>query len=232
MIAAVLAAALAAGLVGRARRPVGHRLAAITAGRSGVPPDDGRSAARLAIAAAALVGSIAFIGGLAAWVVGAFAAVAVSVAPPRHRVVGVDPAEVAVVVDLVAGCLEAGAALPAALDAASAAADGLMRSRCLGVSAALRSGALPADAWQPWLADPWLAPVARTAVRTSHSGAAAADDLRRTANRLRTRRRALAQQRVRQASVWVVLPLGAFFLPAFVLVVVVPIVIGLLPTLR
>jgi pilus assembly protein TadC len=42
----------------------------------------------------------------------------------------------------------------------------------------------------------------------------------------------LVQERVARASVWVVLPLGLCFLPAFVLVGVVPIVMGLLHTLH
>jgi pilus assembly protein TadC len=77
-----------------------------------------------------------------------------------------------------------------------------------------------------------LAQVARTTVRTTQTGAAAADELRRVAARLRGRRRADVQQRVHRASVWVVVPLGLCFLPAFVLVAVVPVVIGLLSSLR
>jgi hypothetical protein len=49
---------------------------------------------------------------------------------------------------------------------------------------------------------------------------------------LRAQRRAAAQHRVRQASVWLVVPLGLCFLPAFILVAVVPLVVGLLPSLR
>jgi pilus assembly protein TadC len=52
------------------------------------------------------------------------------------------------------------------------------------------------------------------------------------ASRLRSRRRAAAEHRVRQAAVWLVVPLGLCFLPAFVLVAVVPIVIGLFPSLH
>jgi tight adherence protein B len=37
---------------------------------------------------------------------------------------------------------------------------------------------------------------------------------------------------VRRASVWLVVPLGLCFLPAFVLLAVVPLVIGLVPALR
>jgi pilus assembly protein TadC len=64
-------------------------------------------------------------------------------------------------------------------------------------------------------------------VRTTQSGASVADELRRVAARIRSRRHARLQQRVQQASIWVVVPLGLFFLPAFVLLSVVPIVLGL-----
>jgi hypothetical protein len=121
-------------------------------------------------------------------------------------------------------------------DAVAAAAEGVedqvLQQRCRTVAAALGAGAPAEAAWASWLSDPRLAPIARTAIRTSHSGAATADELRRTATRLRAQRRAGLQQRVRQASVWVVVPLGLCFLPAFVLVAVVPLVIGLLPALR
>ena len=63
--------------------------------------------------------------------------------------------------------------------------------------------------------------------RTTQSGAAVAEDLGRVAARLRARRHSRLQQRVQQASVLAVIPLGIFFLPAFVVVAVVPIVIGL-----
>jgi pilus assembly protein TadC len=186
----------------------------------------------MAIAAAVLVLVVAVVGGAAGFGVGLVAAFAVAGLParqPRSRI-AVD--DVPVVIDLIAGCLDAGAGLPEALDAAAVAAGEVLQATCTAVAASLRAGVPPAEAWQPWLEDPWLAPVARTAVRTAVTGAAAAEDYRRTANRLRSRRQAAATHRVHQASVWIVVPLGLCFLPAFVLVAVVPLVIGLLPALR
>jgi hypothetical protein len=177
------------------------------------------SVRRLAVAAVVLASGAFAIGGALGMVVGLAGAGVFALARPRSAVAPVKPDDVPVVVDLVAGCLAAGAGLPDALDAAAVAADDVMRAACCGVAAALRAGAPPEEAWQAWLADPWLAPVARTAVRTTQSGAAAAADLRRTSSRLRARRRAAAQHRVQQASVWLVVPLGLCFLPAFVLVV-------------
>jgi pilus assembly protein TadC len=150
---------------------------------------------------------------------------------PRPAAVAIDGADVALVADLVAGCLAAGTLLPDAVAAAGEGAGGALGELCQAVASALRAGASPETTWAGWLADPRLAPIARTAVRTAHSGAATADELRRTAARLRVQRRSALQGRVRQASVWIVVPLGLCFLPAFVLVAVVPLVAGLLPSL-
>jgi pilus assembly protein TadC len=186
---------------------------------------------RRIVAAAALVAGVVVLGPVTGMVVGGgFAAVAILTTTGAEDA-GVDGAAVALVADLVAGCLAAGTLLPDAVAAAGEGTDGGLGERCRSVAAALRAGASPERAWGSWLADPRLAPIARTAVRTAHSGAATADELRRTAARLRIQRKAGLQQRVRQASVWVVVPLGLCFLPAFVLLAVVPLVAGLLPTL-
>lgn len=131
------------------------------------------------------------------------------------------------VVELIAGCLAAGLAMPAALEAASVAGDQVTREACLAAAAALRRGAPAAEAWQTWFADPSLEPVARATSRTTQSGAGVADDLRRVAARLRAIRQSRIQQRVQQSSIWIVIPLGLCFMPAFVLVAVVPVIIGL-----
>jgi pilus assembly protein TadC len=229
----VLATIAVVMLCGRGR--AAHRSVA-TSSRPGaqvVPASSSpRSPLRIAVAAVALLAGTAVIGGVAGIIVGVVLAVAVAVVPARGRPRVVPPDDVAIVIDLVAGCLDAGATLPDALDAAGLTSDGLLRHRCVTMALALRRGATGAEAWQSWLDDPSLAGFARTAARTSHTGAAAAADFRRTAARLRAQRRARAQQRVRQASVWLVVPLGLCFLPAFVLVAVVPIVVGLFPTLQ
>jgi pilus assembly protein TadC len=137
------------------------------------------------------------------------------------------PDVVPVVVELLAGCLDAGLTMADALHAASTAGDPVTADACLAAAAALRRGAPAAEVWQVWFADPWLEPVARSTSRTTQSGAGVADELRRVAARIRSRRHSRLQQRVQQASIWVVVPLGLFFLPAFVLLAVVPIVIGL-----
>ena len=140
--------------------------------------------------------------------------------------------EIPVIADLMAACLFAGAGVGDALAASLAAAGPSLRARSEPVVVALRAGELPEDAWRPWLDDAGLAPIARTAVRTAGSGAAAASELTRVAARLRAAQRAARQQRVARASVWIVLPLGTCFLPAFVAVGVVPLVVSLVSQLH
>lgn len=136
--------------------------------------------------------------------------------------------EIPLAADLMAACLAAGSSLVDALSAALAATGPWLSARGEPVVAALRSGANAAEAWSDWLSDDWLAPVARTCVRTAGSGAATAAELTRVAARMRAARRTQSHQRVARAAVWVVLPLGVCFLPAFVVVGVVPLVISLL----
>lgn len=139
--------------------------------------------------------------------------------------------EVPLLADLFACCLAAGATVPDALDAAATTGGGLLAARANVVTSALRRGAAADDAWRTWLDDPLLAPLARPCVRTSASGAAVSAEIARVAARMRSRRRAELQQRTARAGVWVVLPVGACFLPAFVLVGVVPVALGLLRTI-
>jgi Flp pilus assembly protein TadB len=189
-------------------------------------------ARRTLAAAVAVVCGVVAVGGMAGLLVGALGAGVVGLVRFSPRPVRVNPDDLAVVIDLIAGCLSAGATLPAALDAATQAADGVLREACKSVAGALRSGAPAEQAWSHWLADPFLGPIARTAIRTATSGAATAEELRRASLRVRARRRAGAAHRIRQASVWLVAPLGLCFLPAFVLLAVVPMVVGLAPTFR
>jgi pilus assembly protein TadC len=240
IVLCVVATMLAVGCIGGARQEPHRRLVELS---PKAPPRHAESSRRpsgvitlpvrrLALASVVLVAGLLAIGGAIGVLIGVAGAGVAALVRPKVLAAQVNPDDVPVVVDLIAGCLAAGATLPDALEAAARVAEDVMASACRSVAGALRSGAPPEEAWRGWLADPWLAPVARTAARTSQTGAAAAADLRRTSTRLRARRRAAAQHRLRQASVWLVVPLGLCFLPAFILVAVVPLVIGLLPTLR
>ena len=140
-------------------------------------------------------------------------------------------ASVALAIDLMAACLEAGAPLPAALSAGSTAASGASAAALAATAAALLRGG-EATAWAGCAADPRLAGVVRICQRVGTTGAAVADDLRRLAAEQRRGHQAERRRRAERSAVWVVLPLGLCFLPAFLLLSVVPVVAALLPAVR
>lgn len=183
------------------------------------------------IAAAVLAILALLIIGAPWWLVAALTLFAVVGGRAREG----DPAsadEVPVTADLMAACLSAGAGVGDALAASLVAAGPWLQVRGEPVVVALRAGEQPDEAWRSWLSDPRLAPIARTCMRTAGSGAAAAKELTRVAARLRAAQRTARQQRVARASIWIVLPLGTCFLPAFVAVGVVPLVVSLVARLH
>jgi len=76
---------------------------------------------------------------------------------------------------------------------------------------------------------PEFAAVGRLCSRAAVTGAAVAAELHRVAAAQRTALDTSRRRRLQRASVWLVLPLGLCFLPAFVLVGVVPLVVGAMP---
>ena len=136
----------------------------------------------------------------------------------RHRIV----ADLPLAVDLLATCVSAGATPATALAAVGGAVDGPLGARLHRVAATVRLGGHPATAWGELFADEGLAPLARTLVRSLDSGAPMGPVLDRTARDLRSRRRAAAESAARALGVRAVVPLGACFLPAFVLLGVAP----------
>lgn len=225
--AAAIAAGLALATLTRPRRCASARLTATVGPR----PHDVSSRGPRALVATSVLG-IAAVAAAAAWQLLAAALVVAVLVRLRSRAQPRSDTDDALLADLLGGCLGAGAPPPAALRAAGSALGGDAQRRCLAVADALARGEPPAWAWASWLADPALAPIARPCARSTTTGSAAAAELTRVAARLRERRRADTTRRVQRAAVWVVLPLGVCFLPAFVLVGVVPLVIGLLPALR
>jgi hypothetical protein len=150
---------------------------------------------------------------------------------PRAGADGDDAIAFALAVELAAACVEAGLPLPTALTAASSVAGPATASALTSAASALRRGGED-QAWAACAADPRLAPVVRICRRVGTTGAAVADDLRRLATEVRRTHQADRRRRAQRAAVWVVLPLGLCFLPAFLLLTVLPVVAALLPGLR
>ncbi|RBY94069.1 type II secretion protein F [Blastococcus sp. TBT05-19] len=127
--------------------------------------------------------------------------------------------------ELLAACLTAGLPVAGALSAVAGAVPGPLGRRLRGVAGLHRMGAELRRAWADQPAE--LAGLARALVRAGESGAAAVPALRALAEETRSAARAQAQAEVQRAGVWVLAPLGLCFLPAFVCLGVVPLVLGI-----
>lgn len=133
--------------------------------------------------------------------------------------------ELTVVLDLLASALGSGAGIPRALEAAGDALGGTDRAALRGAASALLLGA------------PWAAAWAGTGARFEHlaealqpawaHGAAPRDALRLAAVRIDQDARTRSRTAAARLGVHLVLPLGACFLPAFVLVGLVPVLLSL-----
>ena len=127
--------------------------------------------------------------------------------------------------DLLSVCLSSGLPVGTALAAVGAALPAPLGPHLAGVAAISRLGAEPRQAWADVPAE--LAALGRVLVRAGESGATAVPALRALAAESRASARAETEAAVRRAGVWVLAPLGACFLPAFVCLGVVPMVLGI-----
>lgn len=128
--------------------------------------------------------------------------------------------------DLLAACVRAGQPVPAALAAVARATPGPLGTELATVAAALRLGADADHAWAGFLGEPVLAAFGRAMVRAWDSGAPLAATLDRVAEDSRRARRAAAEERARAVGVRAAAPLGLCFLPAFLLIGVVPVIVS------
>lgn len=138
-----------------------------------------------------------------------------------------DAAEAAALADLLAACLAAGCAPVEAVEVVVRARPGSV-AECLGRAAArIRAGRDPAQAWRELEVRPELAALGRVLARTAESGTAAAGAVAGQARRQRQARRVEADAAIARLSVLAAVPLGLCFLPAFVCLGVVPVVLDL-----
>ncbi|WP_433228259.1 type II secretion system F family protein [Actinomadura formosensis] len=177
------------------------------------------------------------MGGLTGGVIGALVAVAVWFSfgrvgnAERRRRRARLIADLPVAVDLLAACLRGGAPWHDAVAAVADAVGGPLGDELRSVSVQIRLGADPAEAWLALTREPMLAPLARTAVRATSTGAALAPSLSRLARDQRRVARTEAAAKARAAGVRALAPLGLCFLPAFVLLGVVPAIAGIASTI-
>lgn len=138
-----------------------------------------------------------------------------------------DPHAVPATLDLLAACLRAG--LPTATAAravAESAPPGLADALRRGADR-LQLGADPADAWRGLGDDEVLEAFSRAARRSAKSGAPLSGIVAELAERGRAEAEDRAAAAIERAGVLVSGPLGLCFLPAFVCLGIVPVVIGL-----
>ena len=136
-----------------------------------------------------------------------------------------DALDVTLLLELLAAALMAGAGIPRALAAVADAVGGPDATSLRRASAQLLMGATWPDAWVE-------APVRLSVIENSlrpawQEGAAPSAALAAAGNEVRRARRDAARVAAGRLSVRLVLPLGACFLPAFVLVGLVPVMLAL-----
>ena len=129
-------------------------------------------------------------------------------------------------VELLAACADVGRAPQESLALVSRAVGAALGQRLSDVTARLALGADPIAEWKRLSRDPQLADLGRTLLRSAEHGAPLAESLTRLAADRRRQRRAVSQQRARSVGVKAAGPLAVCFLPAFMLVGVVPTIAG------
>jgi Flp pilus assembly protein TadB len=228
------AAAVAAGSIVRASSPAPRPLRAARPERT-LSPAIVRVGCLVATAllAAAGLGLIGVLLGLAATVV-----VPILVARAEPAAVGRVRRELVAVlpwgISLLAAGLEAGVDPTVCLARVALAVPGVLGDRFGAVAAGLRLGAPVESAWAEALqgGGESLRPLADAYVATSSDGSALVVRLTRLADEALEASAASALAAARRVGVQAVLPLGLCFLPAFVAVGVVPVVVASLTRLH
>ena len=147
--------------------------------------------------------------------------------PGRQRARAPDSLLLASGWDLLAACLRGGLPVPAAVRVIATEVPEPAAGALRHTAELLALGADPVAAWAPALAEPSTAELARGARRSARSGAALAAVAEGLATTVRASADDLAEARAQRAAVGVTGPLGLCFLPAFLCIGVVPVVIGL-----
>ncbi|MEU6589367.1 type II secretion system F family protein [Streptomyces sp. NPDC046881] len=129
--------------------------------------------------------------------------------------------------DLLAACIAAGAGPVIAAQAVGEALGGPVGQALARGAAEVRLGGEPADAWRSLAALPGADVLARLLERAGQSGLPAVGPVSRLASDARAEWARTATARARRAAVLISAPVGLCFLPAFIAVGVLPVVIGL-----
>ncbi|ORC19133.1 type II secretion system F family protein [Rhodococcus qingshengii] len=141
-----------------------------------------------------------------------------------------DPLAVAASLDLLGACLRAGLPVSAAITAMASTAPKPMADSLRRIADLLALGADPDAAWSEAALDPDTEALARMARRSARSGSSLSSSMAELAERSRGDAEDLAAAAAERAGVLISGPLGLCFLPAFIALGIVPVVIGLATT--
>lgn len=208
-------------------------------------PERGPSAAgdgavrrgRLLLAGLAGVGGYLFVGGpaapLAAAVTGGAAwwFLARTESPADRRTRREIRRDLPHLVDLLAAALRSGATPGEGVRLACAALPGPAAARLAGVTARLGLGVDPERVWDSLAEDPELAPLGRALARSHRTGAGVVPTVEQLAQELGRAATGQVEERARAVGVRAALPLGLCLLPSFLLLGIVPLVVGMLSQL-
>jgi pilus assembly protein TadC len=139
----------------------------------------------------------------------------------------VEPLALAGAWELLAACLRAGVPVPMAVRTVAEGLGGPAGPALLRTAELLALGAEGTQAWLPALECTATARLAKAARRSGRSGTALAESLTRLATEVRADAREQSEARAQRAGVLIAAPLGLCFLPAFLALGVVPVLIGL-----
>ncbi|MEU9573314.1 type II secretion system F family protein [Streptomyces massasporeus] len=224
----------------RRRRRMRRRLTELSGVREATAPALSPAVREIARTWLAPVGVVcagwALVGGLAGAAVGLAGAVGVWRWRLRQETAGAEPgapdlAEAArqlpLAADLLAACIAAGSGPVIAAQAVGEALGGPVGDALARGAAEVRLGGEPGVAWRRLGAVPGAGGLARLLERADVSGMPAAVPVARLAAEARADWGRAATARARRAGVMVSAPVGLCFLPAFIAVGVLPVVIGL-----
>lgn len=135
-------------------------------------------------------------------------------------------------VDLLSACLSAGRPPADSVRVVAQAMHGPLGEELTVLAARLSLGADPVGVWRGVDAAHPLAPLARVMARSLETGAPASEGLTRLADDLRREQRSAVDKAARSVGVRATAPLGLCFLPAFVLIGIVPAVVSVFASLE
>jgi Flp pilus assembly protein TadB len=237
---------LAAGLVAvTAVLLIGPRPVIRSPGADPIPPAASGAASpallkrlRPLLATIAGAGGWALFGGVVGWLAGGAAVVTVwvilgrvedpSVVRRREQLLDDLPTGV----DLLASSLDAGAAPESSLLVVSHALGGPVGEELLAIHHRLEVGVDPVQVWRGVAAHEQLGPLGRAVGRAHETGAPVGRAVHQLADELRERARAEVEARARSIEVKAAAPLGLCLLPAFVVLGVVPMVVGVFSSMH